>query len=280
MRFGLDLGRCHPRLWRDLARAGDAAGFESLWLPEHLVMPAQLHEDPAAGRDHPVIDPRTPVYDAFAMLAALAAVTERIRVGTNVYNIGLRHPFVTARGAATVDQISGGRFDLGIGASWLSAEWAAVGLDFAGRGSRVDEAIAVCRRLWTEPTIEHAGQHFSFAPVVFEPKPVQARLPVHVGGDSPRALRRAAALGDGWIGMIQNPATFAEATATLARRCEQHGRDPAALQRTALVARPTDDDIETWRAAGATRLIVAPWRRSADALDAVAEFAARHIEAR
>ena len=120
------------------------------------------------------------------MLGAIGAVTERIRLGTNVYNIGLRHPFVTARGAATVDIVSDGRFVFGIGASWLAAEWQAVGLDFATRGARVDESIAICRRLWTEPVVEHAGDHFTFGPVVFEPKPVQAHLPIHVGGDSDR----------------------------------------------------------------------------------------------
>ena len=146
--------------------------------------------------------PDTPIYDAFAYLAFLAARTERVRLGTHVFNIGLRHPFTTARGVQTVDLLSSGRFEFGIGASWLEEEWDATELDFATRGRRVDEAIEVCKRLWTEETVTHHGEFFAFDEVVFEPKPVQQPWPpILVGGESKAALRRAARLGDGWIGM-------------------------------------------------------------------------------
>ena len=206
------------------------------------------------------------------MLGAIGAVTERIRLGTNVYNIGLRHPFVTARGAATVDIVSDGRFVFGIGASWLAAEWQAVGLDFETRGARVDESIAICRRLWTESVVEHTGDHFTFGPVVFEPKPVQAHLPIHVGGDSDRALRRTAELGDGWITMLQDAAPFAAAVERLRRLCDDAHRDFDAIERTVMVRDPDERAIDTWRAAGATRLVVAPWRRSTEAVDGLAAF--------
>ena len=102
----------------------------------------------------------------------------------------------------TLDIVSGGRVEFGIGASWLEEEWVAAGLDFATRGRRVDEAIAVCQRLWAEPEVEHHGEFFSFPPVAFEPKPVQRpHPPVLVGGESKAALRRAARDADGWIGM-------------------------------------------------------------------------------
>ncbi|HEX7097421.1 MAG TPA: LLM class F420-dependent oxidoreductase [Acidimicrobiales bacterium] len=275
LRFGVDLSRCNPARWHELARAADELGFESLWLPEHLIMPATITGSPAPGRVHGRIDPTMPVFDAFAMLASLATVTRRVRVGTNVFNIGLRHPFVTARGAVTVDIVSGGRFDLGVGASWLAEEWRAVGLDFATRGARVDEAVRICQRLWSEPVVAHHGEHFHFDDVVFEPKPLQQPLPIHVGGDSRRALRRAVELGDGWIGMVHEPDSFATAVATLRTLCDRAGRDLATLQRTAIVAHPTDDDIVRWTEAGATRLIVAPWRRSATAIDDLSDFARR-----
>ena len=118
--------------------------------------------------------PDTPIYDAFAYLAYLAARTETLRLGTHVFNVGLRHPFTVARGVQTVDLLSKGRFEFGIGASWLEEEWRATGLDFATRGRRVDEIIEVCKRLWTEPTVTHHGEFFSFDEVVFEPKPVAA----------------------------------------------------------------------------------------------------------
>jgi probable F420-dependent oxidoreductase len=275
LRFGVDLGRCNPRLWIDVARAADALGYESVWVPEHLVFPAEVVGSPAPGRAHPPIDPRTPTFDPFVLLAAVAAAAPHIRVGTNVYNIGLRHPFVTARAAATLDVVSAGRLIFGIGASWLEAEWRALELDFATRGARIDEIIAICRRLWTDDVVEHHGKFFRFGPVHFEPKPIQSPLPIHVGGDSPRAWRRAVDHGQGWIGMIQTPATFAAAVAGIHARATAAGRDPATIECTALVRRPDESARAEWAVAGAHRLIVAPWERSVDALDALAAFAAR-----
>ena len=102
----------------------------------------------------------------------------------------------------TLDVLSEGRVEFGIGASWLEEEWIAVGLDFHTCGRRVDEALLVCKRLWTEAEVAHDGEFFSFGPVAFEPKPVQRPWPpIVVGGESDAALRRAALLGDGWIGM-------------------------------------------------------------------------------
>src|SRR3989440_3716708 len=202
MKIGVQVAGINPKFWTAAAQAADEAGFESVWLPEHLVFPVAMQGSPHAGEAHPPIPPQTPAFDALLSLAAIAATTTNIRLGTDVYNIGLRHPFVTARAVATLDVVSGGRVELGIGASWLAEEWDATGLDFATRGSRVDEALTVCKRLWTEPEIEHKGEHFQFAPVAFEPKPVQSGgPPISVGGDSKLALRRAAVHGDGWIPM-------------------------------------------------------------------------------
>jgi probable F420-dependent oxidoreductase len=273
MRFGVDLGRCNPSAWHDVTQAADELGYESVWLPEHLIFPEEVEGSPAPDEPHVGVDPHTPLYDPFVMLASIAAKTASIRVGTNVYNIGLRHPFVTARATATLDIVTGGRVDLGIGASWLAAEWQAVGLDFASRGARIDEIIAICRRLWTEPVVEHYGSFFDFGPVVFEPKPVQAHIPIHVGGDSLRALRRVAEHGEGWIGMIQVPSTFARSVERLAELAARNGRDVEDLQRTALVANPDDAAIDEWQRAGATRLIVAPWARTSGALDGLRRFA-------
>ena len=272
--FGVDLGRCNPRVWQDVAQTADRLGYESLWIPEHLAFPAAIRSTPRTDGVHPAIDPRIPVFDAFAVLAWLAGTTERIRLGTNVFNIGLRHPFVTARAVATLDVVSNGRAEVGIGASWLEQEWDAVGLDFATRGGRVDEAIDVCRRLWSEDVVEHHGRFFDFEPMVFEPKPVQPRLRLHVGGDSPAALRRVADRGDGWIGMVHDEASFAVAVDTLTKLCAERGRSVDDVQRSALVVGdPTRETQARWAEAGATRLIVSPWRRSSDAIDGLERFA-------
>lgn len=276
MKFGVDLGRCNPRVWVDVARAAEAAGYESVWIPEHLVFPASISGSPSDALAHGAVDPATPTFDPFVVLATLGAVAPNLRLGTHVYNIGLRHPFVTARAVATLDVLTGGRVILGIGASWLREEWDAVGLDFATRGRRVDEALAVCRRLWTEREVAHDGEFFRFAPVLFEPKPVQQPVPVHVGGDSAAALRRAARAGDGWIGMIHTVESFAVATTGLRDECEAQGRARDAVECTALVARPDRAGAEAWARAGADRLILAPWARSAEAVDALGAFADEH----
>ena len=118
MKFGIHLGTVNPRFWADVAEEADRLGFESVWVPEHLVVPVDSTGSPHRGADHPPIPPDVPIFDAFGVLSHLAARTERIRLGTHVYNIGLRHPFITARAATTVDVLSGGRLELGIGASW------------------------------------------------------------------------------------------------------------------------------------------------------------------
>ena len=228
MKFGVTFARLRPALWVETAELCDELGFESVWLPEHLVLPVRSSGSPYAGVEHPPVRADAPVFDVFTMLAFFAARTDRIRLGTNVFNIGLRHPFVTARAVATLDIVSGGRVELGVGASWLAEEWQAAGLDFRTRGGRVDEALDVCRRLWSEAEIAHHGEHFAFDAVAFEPKPVQAGgPPVSVGGDSPPALRRAALRGDGWLPMNTPVAGLAAARTEIERMRREAGRDGA-----------------------------------------------------
>src|SRR5690242_9540331 len=104
--FGVDLGRCNPRLWHDVAQAADDLGYESIWLPEHLIFPESISTSPAPDHADIQVRPTTPLFDPFVMLASLGASTRHIRVGTNVYNVGLRHPFVTARAVATLDIVT------------------------------------------------------------------------------------------------------------------------------------------------------------------------------
>src|ERR1700709_901087 len=137
MKIGISLGLLTPRSWDEATREADRLGYESAWMPEHLVLPVEMAGSPNHGDEHPPVPPNVPVYDALGYLNYLAGRTERIRLGTHVFNIGLRHPFVTARAVATLDQTSGGRFEFGVGASWLREEWDASGLDFDRRGRRV-----------------------------------------------------------------------------------------------------------------------------------------------
>lgn len=272
MKLGVTFARLRPALWPQTAQLCDELGYESVWLPEHLVLPVGATGSPFDGQDHSPVPPETPVYDVFTMLGFLAGRTTRLRLGTNVYNIGLRHPFTTARAVATLDQVSDGRVELGVGASWLAAEWEATGLDFATRGGRVDEALAVCRQLWTEAVVEHHGEHFDFAQVMFEPKPVQQPVPVSVGGDSAPARRRAALLGDGWIPM-NTPVEKLPAALTEIQRLRADAGRVGTWTTTLMGAVTSSADIERAQEAGVDRLVVAPWRRSAEAEEGLRTFA-------
>jgi probable F420-dependent oxidoreductase len=237
-----------------------------------------MSKSPHPGEEHPPVPPDAPIYDAFAYLGFLAGKTERVRLGTHVFNIGLRHPFTTARGVQTVDLFSKGRFEFGIGASWLEEEWKATQLDFATRGRRVDEAVEICKRLFSEETISHNGEFFSFDEVVFEPKPVQKPWPpILVGGESKAALRRAARSCDGWIGMSHSLESAAVQVETLRALLADYGRADVPFQYVLGGPVASIDDVRRWEDVGITRMIVSPWSRSPEAVEAMKRFAAAYV---
>jgi probable F420-dependent oxidoreductase len=254
--------------------AGEEAGFESVWIPEHLIMPVKMSGKPGSPHEgEPPISASTPAWDPFVQIAYLAAQTTTIRFGTNVYNIGLRHPFITARSLTTADLVSGGRVEFGVGVSWLAEEWQAMELDFHTRGKRVDESIDVIRRLFSDDVIDHDGEFYRFQPVGFLPKPVHGSIPIHVGGDSPAARRRAARLGDGWIPMAQRDLEVLEDNvAAIGRMRADFGRTgPFDVTLFGF----DDPDIDTLRRledAGATRVIVTPYREPREAVDALGRY--------
>ncbi len=278
MKFGVALGALNAHFHLDATLAAEELGYESVWLPEHLIFTRTMTRSPHPGETHPPVPPETPIFDAFTYLGYLAGRTKRVRLGTHVYNIGLRHPFTTARGVQTLDLLSGGRFEFGIGASWLEQEWDATQLDFATRGRRVDEAIEICKRLFTDETVTHHGEFFSFDEVVFEPKPKQQPWPpILVGGESKAALRRAAKLGDGWIGMAHTFDSAAGQIATLRTLLAEFGRDSAGFQFVLGGPIASRDDVKQWEGVGVTRMLVSPWRRSPEAVDGLRKFAENYF---
>jgi alkanesulfonate monooxygenase SsuD/methylene tetrahydromethanopterin reductase-like flavin-dependent oxidoreductase (luciferase family) len=177
-----------------------------------------------------------------------------------------------ARAVTTLDIVSGGRAEFGVGASWLKAEWDAVGLDFATRGSRVDESIAVCQRLWSDSVIEHHGEHFDFGPVMFEPKPLQSPWPpMHIGGDGPAALRRAALVGDGWIPMNHTVEQIPESAARIAELRAKAGR-PGTVEIT-MGVQADPDSLRSAAEAGVGRALVRPWSSGRQTIDGLRQFA-------
>jgi probable F420-dependent oxidoreductase len=276
-RVGLNLGTVNTSLWLPLAELADRVGIESVWLPEHLVLPVTMSGSPAHGQAHPPIPPSIPVFDTFVFMGVMAGRTSNVRFGTNVYNIGLRHPFVTARSVATIDYLSNGRVDFGVGSSWMVQEWEATELNFHTRGARVNEAIEICQRLWTEPVVEHHGKFFDFQPVMFEPKPVQAGgPPIHVGGDAEASMRRAARYGKGWMPLNHSPEEIPGAAAKLAKMCEEEGRTDR-IEISLGVQVNGASDFDRYAELGVDRLLINPWTSSKNALASTEAFAEKYL---
>ena len=274
LRFGVALGRLNPAFHLEVTVEAERLGFESVWLPEHLVFPVEMGGSPHPGDTHPPVPPSTPVFDCFTYLAFLAGHTTQLRLGTHVYNLALRHPFVAARAIQTLDIVSQGRAEIGIGAGWLESEWRARGFDFHSRGRRLDEAIDVCKHLWSDETFEHRGEFFEFGPVMFEPKPVQLPWPpLHIGGESQRALRRAAWVGDGWIGLHHTPASVAAPVGRLRELRREAETADGRFEVSVGATVESRDDLSRWEEAGVDRLIVSPWRRSPEALEGLRRLA-------
>ena len=225
----------HARRCLEIAEAAEALGFHTVWAGDHLALPVlPTVSYPYASRAP--MPAGTSILDPFTVLAAVAARTERIRLGFGVLVLPLRHPLVVAKGVATLDALSAGRVTLGVGAGWLPEEFAAVGADFATRGDTTDATLAELRRLLAEGT---CGDEPGDGSLTVLPRAVQEPLPVLVGGGSPRALRRAASLADGWDAPWKDPERLAGALERLARCCEVAQRDPARLQ-VAVRAIPAD----------------------------------------
>jgi probable F420-dependent oxidoreductase len=241
-----------------VARHAEACGFESFCLTEHIVM------YPGATLGGAPIPPALPFADPLACLSFAAAATSRILLGTAVLLLPYHHPVTLAKRLATIDVLSKGRMRmLTVGVGALPAEAAAVGVDFATRGRRADEAIDVLRLLWAgdENGVSYDGEFFSFSGLCSYPKPWQATtLPVHVGGSSRAAARRAGLRGDGYFpggGLTeQDRAHQIEIMRGTARAA---GRDAGALEVTRWVSSGlAADEARAHAEAGVTRLVFAP----------------------
>jgi len=208
-----------------MARVLEQAGFQSLWVADHVVLPAEIGSRyPFAADGRATWSTTTPYFDAVVAMALIAGATERATIGTAVLVLPLRNPVVFAKQAASLDVLSGGRLALGLGAGWLREEFEALGVPFDARGRRLVDGIRILGECWTGTYQED---------IVFSPTPV-GPLPLYVGGHSEIALRRAGALGDGWLGQQSLDAVdtheleAAHAAITLA--AADAGRDPARLR--------------------------------------------------
>jgi F420-dependent oxidoreductase-like protein len=237
---------------RALWRVADEAGFDHCWCMDHLA----------------TLGPRDdgPIFEAWTQLAGMAAATSRIRIGCMVTGNTYRYPALLAKAAVTVDHLSGGRLEFGLGAGWAENEHTMLGLPFGTKGDRadwLDEACQVIRSLWTEQRTSFDGTHYQLAGAVAEPKPVQQPYPpIWIGGSGPRrTLRIAARYADVWNAAGGSPGEVAEASAVLDSRCAEIGRDPAHIRRSVQIRVPeaTEDLValaQSYRAVGITEMIL------------------------
>jgi probable F420-dependent oxidoreductase len=227
-----------PEAVRALAQQAEAVGFDSVWVPDHIVAPRRVTSFyPYAADGTSPFDPDLPFYDPLAVLTFLASCTERVRLGTHVLIVPYRHPVVTAKILATLDVLSGGRLIVGAGVGWMAEEFRALGAPpFEARGAVTDEYLRLFKALWTEEAPHVMGQYVQVSDIGFQPKPVQQpHPPIWIGGHTGPALRRAAALGDGWmpIGLRPpphlEPAEMETKIARLRRYLREAGRAEAAV---------------------------------------------------
>ncbi len=223
-----------PELLDAVAEGAEARGIGTIWVGEHVV----LFEDyesryPYAEDGRIPAPPGTGLLEPLLTLTYLAARTSTVRLGTAMLLLPQRNPVYVAKEVATLDWLSGGRVDLGIGVGWLKEEFDALGVPWERRGRRTDEYLEVLRTLWVDNPSEYHGETYDLPACEMYPKPVQApHPPIHVGGETPAALRRAARLGQGWHTFNRSPGELATGLAELDVHLEAAGRSRADLRIT------------------------------------------------
>ncbi|MEU6035574.1 TIGR03619 family F420-dependent LLM class oxidoreductase [Actinomadura sp. NPDC047616] len=243
-----------------LAKAADRLGYATVAVSDHIFYTDYQSAYPYSDTGAPPYKPDTHWPDVWVTIGAMAAVTERVRFATNVYIAPARDLFTVAKAVSTAAVLSGDRTILGLGVGWCKDEFLQTGQDFHTRGRRLDEMIPALRTLWRGGTVEHHGTHYDFGPLSIAPVPDRP-VPVYIGGDSDAALRRAARVGDGWIGnRVYTEDQLAELLARLTRHLSEHGRTLDDLRVIApIAAMPSADLYRRWADRGVTGTMAAPW---------------------
>jgi probable F420-dependent oxidoreductase len=234
-------------------------GFDSLWVAEHVV----LFDDygsryPYAADGRIPAPPDGGMLEPFTGLAFLAGVTRRVRLGTGICLVPQRNPVYTAKEVASVDWLSRGRLDFGIGVGWLAEEFRVVATPFERRGARCRSYLEVMKRLWCDEVSEHKDEFYELPPCRMYPKPLQTpHPPLHFGGETDAALRRVADLGQGWYGFNRDPGEAAEGIARLEKLLAERDRrlDDVEVSISPYLKPLEDDALPRYRDAGVDQLI-------------------------
>ena len=247
-----------------VARAAEMAGFDSVLAIDHVVLPQHydsIYPYSANGR-MPAAN-TAPYVDPLIWMAFAAAATTKIKLMSGVIILPQREPLALAKQVATLDFMSGGRIELGVGVGWLKEEFAAIGVPFERRGKRADEYIAAMRALWASDGASYHGEFVNFDKVNSNPKPLRGTVPIIIGGHSEAAAKRAGRLGQGFFPSIGAPADTFPLFDIVRRSAEAAGRDPESIERITGCpgALPNSGQdplaaIDERRARGAQRLVL------------------------
>lgn len=263
------------------AVAAEERGFHSMWVPEHVVLFDSYESRYPYSEDGRLpAGSQTPILEPLNLLAFLAANSRTIRLGTGICILPQRNPVYMAKESASVDWLSQGRVDLGLGIGWLAEEFQAVGVDFDRRGDRCSEYVQVMKRLWCDPVSEFHGEFYDLPACRQYPKPVQQpHPPIHFGGESGAALRRVADLGQGWFSFARAPEDVPRKLETLDRLLAERGRTREEIKVSVgpYLLGFDEDAVARYREVGVDQLILTVFARSLDDYVAALDDAVRKI---
>jgi len=268
-----------PDWMTSFAVEAERLGYDSLYTVEHVVVPTSYDETyPYSESGRMPLPDDCPIPDPLDLLAFLAGRTERILLGTGVVVGPHHHPLILAKRLATIDRLSGGRMLLGVGVGWMREELEATGVDFSTRGRRLDEVLAAMRAVWADEAASFSGDFFSFDGVRSEPRPVRpGGVPIHIGGHSEAAARRAGRYGDGFHPLGLDDEALVDRWRLVRSTAESVGRDPSALElcTTMYVGAVDEAAVEHAASLGVSRIVCstasADWSRLSEELAAAAD---------
>ena len=260
MKFATFLFQTQPASINSVTRKAEELGYESLWIPEHILLPVKYKSPyPYSSSGRMPAPPESPLHDPMLVLAYAAAITSKIRLATGIYVLPIRNPFTTAKAVASLDVLSAGRFIFGVGIGWLEEEFEGVGMNFKDRALRSREYVALLKELWTSEEPVYHGKTVGIEGFKMNPKPVQKPHPPFVfGGHTEPSLKRAARLGDGWYGIGET----LEETDRVIKRLREHEKEQHRSALLELTVAPrfggpiTPDQVKRLRDMGVERVIL------------------------
>ena len=241
MKFGLipvNIGVANAAQMIGMAQLAESVGFESVWTFEHVIVPVDYKSKyPYSPNGKMGATPETNFIDPLIALTAIAAQTQKIRLGTGVNILSQTSPLLLAKQAASLDLVSNGRFMLGVGIGWLQEEFVAMGTPFERRGARFDDYVVAMKKVWSGDVVEHDSDFLDWHGFKSYPVPVQKpHVPVIIGGAKGKIYERIATVGDGWFAPIADPAALGDALGELKAVCKKVGRNYADIEITTMWA--------------------------------------------